>query len=325
MNAGFGTKPVVSVLLPVHNAESYLRESLDSILAQSFHDFEVIAIDDGSTDNSLRTLKEYGARDSRIRLYSREQRGLVTTLNEGIDLSRSEWIARMDADDICLPDRLARQYQFLLDHPEAVVVGSAAHFIDMEGKPVCTYCPPTEDAILRRRFPGSPFIHPTVMFRKDACLRAGRYPETMRWGGEDVVFFARMARLGTLHNLDIPLLNYRLVPGSMSRKPPEFRKRLVACIKKEMAGVPVTAAELNALRQAAERIDKSQAEFDYHFELAKLCVWSGRGAKAASPYLEKAAELKPFNLRVLIVRLLALLPGRWVQWLYSSTKKRRFT
>src|SRR3954468_5693657 len=116
--------PTVSVLLAVYNARRYLRQAIDSILAQTFTDFEFIIIDDGSTDDTLAILREYEKRDGRIRLISRPNKGLTTTLNEGLALARGEFLARMDGDDVALPTRFEKQVTYLRDHPECVLVGS---------------------------------------------------------------------------------------------------------------------------------------------------------------------------------------------------------
>src|SRR5437870_2605656 len=113
--------PMISVLLPVYNAQPYLQEALDSILAQSVADFELLALDDGSSDLSLRILREYERVDSRIRVISRENRGLVSTLNELISIARGRYLARMDADDICCPLRFRQQVDFLESNPVHIV------------------------------------------------------------------------------------------------------------------------------------------------------------------------------------------------------------
>src|SRR4051794_24772902 len=112
--------PPISVLLAVYNGGRYLRAAVDSILTQTFTDFEFIIIDDGSTDGSLATLREFAQRDPRINLVSRPNKGLTVTLNEGIALARGEFLARMDADDIALPQRFEKQIAYLRDHPECV-------------------------------------------------------------------------------------------------------------------------------------------------------------------------------------------------------------
>lgn len=162
MNAGSITPPAVSVLLPVHNAETYLRESLESILAQSFREFEVIAIDDGSTDGSLAILKEYAARDRRIWIYSRERRGLVATLNEGIELAQGRWIARMDADDVALPERFAKQIE-QLERTQADFCGGAVECFG--GWRTIWRYPIGHEACEVRLLFDVPFAHPTVIGR----------------------------------------------------------------------------------------------------------------------------------------------------------------
>lgn len=317
-------KPLVSVVLPVYNGEDFLSSAIDSILAQTFKEFELIALDDGSKDGSIRILKEYEEKDSRVRIISRANRGLPTTLNEAIYQARGELIARMDQDDISLPNRLALQYEFMTNHPDVVVLGSAARFMDVNGDPICTYSPPTEDGILRNFFPNSPFIHPSVMFRKKDFILAGKYPETMRWGGEDLVVFRRFSRLGFFYNLSEPLLNYRLVPGSMSRKPPAFRAILTEILRCHAEGQSPTNEQLLALQNEASKIDKSKALFDYYFEVAKLCIWSGADKKKIFKYLGKCIELRKSVPKVLLMYIIACMPAIFVTKLFYKLKGRRY-
>ena len=119
----------LTVLMPVYNAEKYLKPALESILNQTYKDFEFLIIDDGSTDKSLEIIKSYN--DSRIRLIGHEQnQKLIATLNEGIKLAQGEYIARMDADDISAPERLQKQMEFLEKHPATVVLGCDFQIID---------------------------------------------------------------------------------------------------------------------------------------------------------------------------------------------------
>lgn len=166
-----GTAPAISALLPVHNAEPYLAEALDSLLAQSFQDFEVIAVDDGSADDSGKILDEYATRDPRVRVFHRPQRGLVSTLNEGIDLARGEWIARMDADDIALPNRFEVQLNHLLHSGADFCGGPVECFGDWRA--VWRY-PESHEACEIQLLFDVPFAHPTVMGRRTA-FQALRY------------------------------------------------------------------------------------------------------------------------------------------------------
>src|SRR5690606_5635129 len=121
---------LVTVLMPAFNPGKYLPEAIESILSQTYSDFEFLIINDGSTDDTLEVIKSY--KDSRIRLISRENKGLINTLNEGIDAASGQLIARMDADDICLSTRLEKQVKFFDEHPDHVLVGAEANVVDKE-------------------------------------------------------------------------------------------------------------------------------------------------------------------------------------------------
>jgi glycosyltransferase involved in cell wall biosynthesis len=131
--------------MSVHNAERYLRPAVESILAQAFTDFEFIIIDDGSTDRSPPILAEFASRDPRVRIETRANKGLTKSLNEAIQLSRGEYLARMDADDIAKPNRFQIQIQFMRDHPEVVLLGGGYELIDGAG-PHCHHPPADDDA-----------------------------------------------------------------------------------------------------------------------------------------------------------------------------------
>ncbi|MBI5094602.1 MAG: glycosyltransferase family 2 protein [Candidatus Hydrogenedentes bacterium] len=115
---GYSAAPAVSVVMSVYNGERYLAEAIESILGQTYRDFEFIIIDDGSTDESLKIVEGYASRDNRIRLVSRPNRGLAAALNDGIEIARAPIIARMDADDVSLPKRFEKQMLYMAQHPE---------------------------------------------------------------------------------------------------------------------------------------------------------------------------------------------------------------
>src|SRR5262249_31043112 len=120
--------------MPVYNARPYLAAAVESILAQTFHDFELLMLDDGSTDGSRAILERYAARDARLRLWSRRNTGYVIALNELLSRARGELLARMDADDVALPQRFAQQVAYLRSHPDVVCAGTAVHLIDAAGR-----------------------------------------------------------------------------------------------------------------------------------------------------------------------------------------------
>jgi glycosyltransferase involved in cell wall biosynthesis len=205
--------------MPVYNAQRYVGAAVESILSQSFADFEFLIIDDGSTDNSRKILETYAARDARIRLISRPNMGLVRTLNEMIDLARGELLARMDADDISLPGRFAAQIDYLGAHPEVVCVGTAVQVIDPAGRPIFGGHPGMDhEALVERALDGCcPLSHPSVMMRRSAVLDVGAYRAEFMLA-EDLDLWLRLAEVGRLANLDQVLVKYRMHPSSVSEK-----------------------------------------------------------------------------------------------------------
>jgi glycosyltransferase involved in cell wall biosynthesis len=209
--------PRVSVLMPVFNAHAYVGDAARSILAQTFVDFELIVIDDGSTDGSLPILQRISRGDDRVRLTSRSNEGLVVTLNEMIASARGEYFARMDADDISFPERFARQVDFLDAHPEVAATGSRALFIDAEGLPLMEVMNHHSHEEIERALmtPELGIIHPSVMMRADACRAIGGYQAEYPHA-EDLDFFLRLGEVGRLANMPEVLLQYRTHSSSVS-------------------------------------------------------------------------------------------------------------
>jgi glycosyltransferase involved in cell wall biosynthesis len=313
----------ISVVMAVYNGERYLREAIESVLTQSLSDFEFIIVDDGSTDSSRDIVKSY--RDDRVVLIENEtNRRLPASLNRGIMVARGSLIARMDCDDICRVDRLERQSAFLLSHHDVPAVGSGAIFLEADGTPFCRFVPSDDPSELARSFPGSPFIHPSVMFRKAACEKAGGYLETMRWGAEDAVLFARMARFGPLRNIQEALLQYRFVPAGASRKPAAFRRLLLAMTREAFETGLVAPAYVEAIERQSACLDRTQAHADYYFEIAKLALWSGLKGVRVRAYLAHCTEAPHLRDKVLALRMLSYAPPQFVRSLYRRLKGRRF-
>jgi glycosyltransferase involved in cell wall biosynthesis len=208
--------PEISVLMSVYNGEKYLSEAVDSILSQSFRDFEFIVIDDGSTDRSKRILEKYAAKDPRIRLVSRENRGISKSANEGLALARGEFIARMDADDVSLPGRFVEQVAFLKKNPDYVAVGCGVMVTDCDLRPLGLRWelldhPTIESELLSGN--GGALTQPSTMIRKSALLQIGGYDERLP-NAEDLDIFIRLSEIGLLANLESVLLLYRKHPAS---------------------------------------------------------------------------------------------------------------
>ncbi len=210
--------PLVSVIMPVYNSEKFLREAVESILDQTFTDFELIAINDGSTDDSGSILADYRQRDERMVILGHlKNQGIVSALNWGLIVGRGKYIAYMHADDISHPGRFEKQVAFLETHPEVGILGSAVELIDTRGQAIGVLPKRCDDLAIRwTSLFSSPFMHPTVMLRH-SILEAHhlQYQEGMG-GVEDLDLWVRLLVYTQAANLAEALLRYRVHPASIT-------------------------------------------------------------------------------------------------------------
>ena len=209
--------PTISVIMPVYNAARYVKEAVESVLAQTLADFELIVVNDGSTDSSERVLRRLAAKDGRIKLISRPNTGYVVALGEAIGVSRGQYLARMDADDVCLPERFAKQVALLDARPNVGVVGTSYDLIDARGRFLHTMRQPTsDDALQRACLAGStPICHPTAMIRRSLFDAVGGY-DCGAFPAEDLDLWLRIGEHSQLACLPDVLLRYRLHAASIS-------------------------------------------------------------------------------------------------------------
>lgn len=209
--------PPLSVILPVYNGQAYIEAAIRSILEQTFRDFELIIINDGSSDGSDRLVRSF--EDPRILYLSQDNRGLAATLNRAIALSTGRYLARMDQDDICRPERLRKQFDFMEANPEVGMLGTAAEIMTGEQSTTRMLHHPSDDASLRLGLLfDNYFMHSSVMLRRSVLDRAGLYCEDRsRQPPEDYELWSRIMRHCLLANLPEVLMVYREVAGSMSR------------------------------------------------------------------------------------------------------------
>lgn len=211
-------QPTISVLLPVFNGAKYIAEAMDSILAQTAGDFELIVVEGGSTDGTQEILRGYAAKDSRVKIITTDKIGIVESLNDGLRHAVGEWIARMDADDISLPNRFARQLDWLKT-TGADMAGSWFKVFGAGSDHVAKH-PETDEAVKTQLLFDVPFGHPTVMMRASLVRELGGYK---RAGTEEVAacedydLWERGARAGwKMTNVQEVLLMYRQHPGQIS-------------------------------------------------------------------------------------------------------------
>jgi glycosyltransferase involved in cell wall biosynthesis len=227
--------PAVSVLMPVYNAERFLALAVDSVLAQTFGDFELIVVNDGSTDGSKALLDEYARRDSRVRVISRENTGIVGALNDAFAEARASLLARMDGDDVSLPDRLRAQVEFMRTHADCSLLGTEVCCIDEEGlrilqpQHLCDH-----DAIEAQMLngDGGAIVHPSVMMRREAVERVGAYRFIHQWA-EDLDLFLRLAEVGRVANVPEVLFHYRMHSHSVNHHRHSEQGRAVEAVLRD--------------------------------------------------------------------------------------------
>jgi len=201
--------PAISVLMPVYNAGRFLAPAVDSILAQTFSDFELIALDGGSDDGGVALLHAVAARDARVIVVEDQRSGLIESLNRGLAMARAPLIARMDADDVARPDRFAKQFACLREQPRVAVLGSAMDLIDESGSYLRTDTfPISPEAVASELLHRVCVLHPAVMARTEVLRSVGGYRMSARHA-EDYDLWLRIAEVGRIANLPDVLMSYR--------------------------------------------------------------------------------------------------------------------
>jgi glycosyltransferase involved in cell wall biosynthesis len=215
--------------MSVYNGAPWVATAVASVLAQADGDLELVVMDDGSTDATPDLL--VAVVDPRLRVHRQARTGLTRALNRGLGLARGALVARLDADDLALPERLARQRAFLATHPDVGLLGTAAREVDEAGALVRIVRPPTDDAAIRRALiRANPFVHSSVMARRELLARAGGYDETLAVA-QDYDLWMRLARVTRLANLDEVLVVRRLGAGRVSIEREEDRLRTEARVR----------------------------------------------------------------------------------------------
>jgi glycosyltransferase involved in cell wall biosynthesis len=216
------TTPQISVILPVYNCQKYIQSAIESILDQTFTDFEFIIIDDGSTDASASVIEKI--KDPRIRFYKQKNIGLSATLNKGISLAKGEYIARQDQDDISHPTRFEKQVNFLNNNRQIGLVGTYASIINEDGNQTGrVHSHETESIKLKAiLYFDNPFVHSSVMFRKESIEKAGLYNTTTPHLFEDFDLWFRVSQLYSVANIPEVLQEYRLLSSSMTKSSANF-------------------------------------------------------------------------------------------------------
>jgi glycosyltransferase involved in cell wall biosynthesis len=226
--------PLLSVVMPVYNAEKYLAAAIESILQQSFREFELIVVDDASTDSSPDLIRHYAELDQRLVCLPQARNGMISrALNAGIARARGKYIVRMDADDLAMPDRLRKQVTFMEAHPEIGVSGGSMLIMDENARIFSRRTYHLHDADIRRHlFRYSPFSHPTIILRKAVLEQCGLYNPDFDLA-EDYELYFRIGRVAQFGNLPDVLLHYRVVNKSITGQVTRKMERITLAIRRK--------------------------------------------------------------------------------------------
>lgn len=226
--------PLISVVMPTYNCKRFLRDAIESILNQTFQDFEFLIIDDDSTDGTETILRDYSKKDSRLRVYRHEREGLIASLNRGCHLAEGRFIARMDSDDISLPHRLEHQVRYMEEHPEIGVLGTWIRIIDESSRPRRTVRLITDPKMLGLYlYMENCICHPTVMMRRDIIEPLGFY-DSNAIHAEDYDLWGRVSHKNQIANLPEVLLDYRIWNGGVTSNNLEMRNQIDIAIRQTM-------------------------------------------------------------------------------------------
>jgi glycosyltransferase involved in cell wall biosynthesis len=311
--AAMGAAPTISVVMSVFNAGPYLRQAVESVLGQSFGDFEFIIIDDGSSDGSGDHLRAYAGRDPRIRLTVRENKGLTVTLNEALTQARGEFVARMDCDDLSLPTRFAAQLAYLRADPSIVCAGGHFELIDEKGRLLTRLRPPSDDASIQRLLLAghTAICHPAAMMRRDAVMRVGGYDPYFKTT-QDLDLWLRLGEVGRLGNVPEVVLKFRQHGGSVSEtRRQEQRRYGREAVERAWKRRGITDGKF----EAEEPWRPGQDRASRHAFALRYGWWGFNSAArgTALAYGLKAVRLAPWDLagwKLLVAALLKPVPRR---------------
>lgn len=303
--------PKVSVVMPVFNAAPYLRQAMDSVLNQTFADFEFVIHDDGSTDESWTILTDYAACDGRVLLTRSENRGIPVTLDALMERAQGALIARMDADDICPPDRFARQVAEMDADPTLSVIGGAALIIDADGRPISVNAlPQTHEEIDALNMSGRVAIQQSaVMIRRADYDRAGGYDRRFPVA-EDHDLWLRLAEIGTLRNLPDVMIEYRVHDKSISGTKTRLQREmcLQACQDAWARRGTTAPFEYNEWRMEDTKASRLEYFLRYSWQ-----AWAHGFRPTSRHYALRALRLAPTSAaawKALVFGTLRRSPGR---------------
>lgn len=314
--------PAITVLMPAYNAGNYIGQAIRSVLRQSFADFELLIVDDGSTDNTAKIVRSF--KDPRIVLVQQENKGVAAALNIGLKHARAHYIARFDADDVCYPERLKIQYDFITTHPEYSIIGSAADYMDAENNHIFTQHPVAHlnEEIQELSYTVCPFIHSSVFYKKEVVLEHGAYSENA-YTYEDHFLWVNILKDTKACNLSQPLLKVRLNPDSVTIdekwRTRKFKEIKYTSLKNRVIN-EADGAELKriAIEQSLPKIK----EGSYYALCGKKFLVNNYHPQKARYHVVKAIGLHPLRIDNYLLYAISYFPEKFIKWLYKNNLTR---
>lgn len=312
----------ITVLMPAYNAAKYIAEAIWSVLEQTFTDFELLIINDGSTDSTVAEIHKFN--DPRIRLIESSHQGIATALNKGLQEAKGNYIARFDADDICYPDRLRIQYNFMIAHPEYILTGTEADYVDMNGEYVFTmkYKAYSNEEIRSLDPTICPFSHVTVMYKKDEVIRAGGY-DFHAHTFEDHLLWLKLIQVGKVCNLPQSCVKVRFNPQSITIDE-KWRGRTFSKLKnKYLCKGFVTEEEGERLQQIIKKQNSDKIRMGSYYSLiAKKYLWDNYDPVKARRFLGKLMRYYPAKPGTYFLYLVSFLPRNVISLIYRNRPNR---
>jgi len=303
--------------MPAYNATRYIGEAISSVLAQSFTDFELLIINDGSTDDTVNIIKSFN--DPRIVCISQDNKGVAVALNLGLEHARAPYIARFDADDICLPNRLKVQYDFITAYPEYSIIGTAAEYIDVAGHYIFTHHPAAHlnEEIQQLSYTVCPFIHSSVFYKKELVINNGGY-NANAYTYEDHFLWVNILKNIRACNLSQPLIKVRFNPESITIdekwRTRKFRRIKYATLKQRSINAG-QGTELQSIggRQFSRKIKEGA----YYALCGKKFLLNNYQPQKARENMTRAISLHPLRLDNYLIYLISFLPESLITKLYK--------
>jgi glycosyltransferase involved in cell wall biosynthesis len=311
----------VTVLMPARNAEKYIAEAIRSVLEQTFTDFELLIINDGSTDGTANIIKQFN--DNRLRLIKQSGQGIAIALNKGLQEAKGSYIARFDADDICFPERLQKQVRFLEENNDYVLTGCDAEYIAENGEHLFDFCctSHSHEEIMKLLYVNCPFIHSGVMYRKEAVIKAGGYSPDAH-NIEDYLLWIQLTKYGRYANLPEQLIKVRFNPDSATIDE-KWRGRRFRTLKRDIIrrGV-VTKEEGEQILEIIKSQDGQKfKEGAYYALCGKKFLLENHQPARARTHLAKAIRNYPLRFDNYALYMISYFPHPVINWLHGKKKK----